>query len=72
MGDSFDLVIAELKRNREEIRVLDKEMRVLNERITDVRVEIARLKTTSRLWGGVAGAIPALLALVISWMNGRH
>ena len=42
-----------------------------NEHITGMREAMATLKVQAGIWGAVAGAIPATVALIILFLQGR-
>jgi len=49
----------------EELKRLNGNMDKMNADITEISKEISALKVKSGVWGFIAGAIPAILALVI-------
>jgi hypothetical protein len=53
------LILSELER-------VSRELRDLNQKVSDIHTEIAMLKVKSGLWGALAGAIPALVLWALS------
>lgn len=43
-----------------------KDLASMNEKISDIRVEISALKVQAGVWGLIAGLIPAAIALIIT------
>jgi len=69
-NDYQKLVLNKLDDHSNSLEDLNKEVKSI--RITDVpnlQVEIAMLKIKAGIWGAVAGAIPAALAVVYVWLQ---
>ena len=67
------LVLAELKRLNQGIEDLKSKLDGLrNSELSELKAEIAVLKFKSGVWGFVAGAIPAMVALAYSIMSRIH
>ena len=61
-NESSRLVMAELRR-------LDKTTGKIIKEVQGCRIDIATLKVKSGVWGAVAGAIPATIALLIMYLR---
>ena len=57
-------VLAELKRLSDKSDQLD---RKLDDRLTQLAVEIAKLKVKASVWGMLGGALPVLIGLLV-WL----
>ena len=57
-------VLAELKRLSDKSDQLD---RKLDDRLTQLAVEIAKLKVKASIWGMLGGALPVLIGLLV-WL----
>ena len=62
-------VLMELKRLSDKSDQLDKK---LDDRLTQLAVEIAKLKVKSSIWGMLGGALPVLIGLLIWLLETRH
>lgn len=71
MHNEFDLIMAELKRSSRDISDIEGDLKVINDKLTDVRIEIASLKTSSRIWGAIAGFIPGVIIAIITFWTSK-
>lgn len=55
------LVLAELERHGAQLTALETK---LNERLGEIRVEIATLKVKAGVWGALSGMIPVILGTI--------
>ena len=62
-------VLAELKRLSDDYDHLDAK---LDDRLTQVAVEIAKLKVKAGIWGVLGGALPVLIGLLIWLFQTKH
>ena len=62
-------VLAELKRLSNKSDRLDEK---LDNRLTQVAVEIAKLKVKAGIWGVLGGAMPVIIGLLIWLLETRH
>ena len=62
-------VLMELKRLSDKSDQLDKK---LDDRLTQLAIEIAKLKVKSSIWGMLGGALPVLIGLLIWLLETRH
>lgn len=42
----------------------------INKTVQNLRVDVARLKVQSGMWGAAAGAVPVAMLLIIEWAKG--
>jgi len=61
-----DMILAEMKELRDDIRTLWGEIKDMREESVPLRVEVERLKVKSGVWGALAGLLPAVG--VVIWM----
>lgn len=52
-----------------ELERLNEEINKINQRVNDLEVEVAKLQVKASIWGGVAGFITTLIALVIQYLK---
>ena len=57
-------VMASLGQLREDVKQLDG-------KVDDVRLDVAGLKIRASVWGAVAGMIPAAIAIIWHYLQGR-
>lgn len=62
-------VLAELKRLSDKSDQLD---RKLDDRLTQLAIEIAKLKVKASVWGMLGGALPVLIGLLVWLLETRH
>ena len=62
-------VLMELKRLSDKSDQLDKK---LDDRLTQLAIEIAKLKVKSSIWGMLGGALPVLIGLLVWLLETRH
>jgi len=55
----------------ESLRQLRDDVRQLDGKVDDVRLDVAGLKIKASLWGAIAGTIPAAIAIIWHVLSGR-
>lgn len=60
LGDSDKDVIGQVSALRQEV----------NRDMLEIKIEIAQLQVKAGIWGGIAGAIPIIIMLMIKWIKG--
>jgi len=64
------MVLQRLDRQDKDLDSIKKEIQEVREKdMVQLQVEIAMLKVKSGVWGFLAGAIPASVALAIQWLR---
>ena len=58
------LILQSLDDIKESVRDLKKRDDEVAKQITDIRVEVGRLKVKASLWGFIAGAAPTLISII--------
>ena len=53
------------------IRALKEDVRALDGKVDDVRLDVAGLKIRASAWGAIAGAIPAAIAILWHYLSGK-
>ncbi len=53
----------------DEQKWMERHFEKVNDRLTDVRIEIAKLKVKAGIWGVIGGAVPVLIMLAIYFLR---
>jgi len=65
------LVLAELERLDRSVEILDNKIDIIRDtELANINAEIKLLKYKSTLWGGLAGAVPVLILIIIQFLRG--